>query len=72
MNEPLLWLILFGTALTAVLAAVLLARSSRALQAAGKELRDELRMGREETRSAAKELREEVSTRISQMGLDCW
>jgi DNA recombination protein RmuC len=55
MNEPLLWLILFGTALTAVLAIVLLVRG------AGKEVRDELRAGREEARHAAKELREEVS-----------
>ena len=61
MNEALLWLILLGTAVTVVLAIVLLNRVSRIFQGAGKEVRDELRTGREEARSAAKELREEVS-----------
>ena len=62
MNEPLLWLILLGTALTVVLAVVLLVRLSRAFRDAGKELRDELRMGREEALNAAKGLRQEVSS----------
>ena len=62
MNEALLWLILLGTALTVVLVVVVLVRSSRAFQDAGKELRDELRMGREEALNAAKGLREEVTT----------
>jgi len=61
MNEALLWLILIGTALTLVLVIVALIRSSRAFQDAGKELREELRKGREETLNAAKRLREEVS-----------
>ncbi len=61
MNEALLWLILLGTALTVVLAIVLLDRLSSSFQAGGKEVRDELRTGREEARSAAKELREEVA-----------
>jgi DNA recombination protein RmuC len=61
MNEALLWLILLGTALTAVLAIVLLVRASRGYEGAGKEVREELRAGREEARTAAKELREEVS-----------
>lgn len=61
MNEILLWLILLGTALTAVLAIVLLVRASRGCQSAGREVRDELRTGREEARTAGKELREEVS-----------
>lgn len=61
MQEILLWLILFGTALTAVLAIFLLFRGSKGLEDTGKEVRDELRMGREEARSAAKELREEVA-----------
>lgn len=61
MNEALLWLILLVTALTAILAIVLLVRASRGLQGAGKEVRDELRTGREEARGAGKELREEVS-----------
>jgi DNA recombination protein RmuC len=62
MNETLLWLILLGSAVTAVLALVLLIRLSKISQGGGREVRDELRMGREETRSMAKELREEVST----------
>jgi len=61
MNEALLWLILLGTALTAVLAIVLLVRGSGGLPGAGKEVRDDLRTGREEARTAGKELREEVS-----------
>lgn len=61
MSEAFLWLILLGTALTAVLAIVLLVRVSRVFQGVGKEVRDELRTGREEARSAGKELREEVS-----------
>lgn len=61
MNEALLWLILLGTALTAVLAIVVLVRASRGYQGAGKEVRGDLRTGREEARTAGKELREEVS-----------
>ena len=61
MQEILLWLILFGTALTAVLAIALLVRGAKGVEDAGKEVRDELRMGREEARNAGKELREEVS-----------
>lgn len=61
MTDILLWLILLGTALTAVLVIALLVRASRGVQGAGRELREDLRMGREEARTAAKELREEVS-----------
>ena len=61
MTETLLWLILFWTAVTAVLAIVLLVRTSKGNQGAGKEVRDDLRTGREEARTAGKELREEVS-----------
>lgn len=61
MNEALLWLILLVTALTAVLVIVLLVHASRGSQGVGKEVRDELRTGREEARGAGKELREEVS-----------
>ena len=62
MSDAILWIILLGTVLTVVLTVVLLVRSSRAFQGTGKELRDELRMGREEARNAARELREEVSS----------
>ena len=43
MNDVLFWLILIGTALTVVLVTVVLVRSSRAFQDAGKELPAELR-----------------------------
>lgn len=64
MNELLLWLILLATTLTAGLAIALLVRASRSYQGAGKEVRDELRMGREEARTAGKELREEVAASL--------
>lgn len=62
MNEALLWLILLSTVASAVLAIVQLIRVSRSYQAAGKEVRDELRTSREEMAKAAKALREEVLT----------
>ncbi len=62
MSEILLWLILIGTSVTAILAIILLARASRISHGAGKDLRDELRASREESRSAARELREEVAS----------
>jgi DNA recombination protein RmuC len=61
MNEIILWLILAGIVITAVLVVVILFRLSKGLGDIAKEVRDELREGREETRSAGKELREEVS-----------
>lgn len=64
MNELLLWLILLGTALTAVLVIALLVRGAKGLESTEKEVREELRIGREETRGAGKELREEVATSL--------
>lgn len=61
MNDIIPWLILAGTAATAVLAVVVLFRLSKGLGEIGKGVRDELREGREETRSAGKDLREEVA-----------
>jgi DNA recombination protein RmuC len=61
MSETLLWIILVVTVVTALLAIASLLRSWRGYQGAGKEVRDELRAGREEARAAGKELREEVS-----------
>jgi DNA recombination protein RmuC len=61
MNEALLWAILSVTAVTAVLVVILLIRANKASDRAGREVRDELRMSREEARSAGRELREEVS-----------
>ncbi len=61
MNEALLWAILSVTAVIAVLVVILLIRATKASDRAGREVRDELRMSREEARSAGRELREEVS-----------
>ena len=61
MSEAVLWVILLCSVVSAVSAVALLNRVSRSYQGAGKEVRDELRTSREEARSAAKELREEVS-----------
>lgn len=68
MNEIILWLILAVTAITAVLGIVLLFRLSKGLGDIGKDIRDELREGREETRNAGKELREEVSNGLKSTG----
>jgi len=54
MNEALLWAILSVTAVTAVLVVILLILANKASDRAGREVRDELRMSREEARSAAK------------------
>jgi len=61
MNEALLWAIMSVTAVIAVLVVILLIRANKASDRAGREVRDELRMSREEARSAGRELREEVS-----------
>lgn len=61
MNETLLWIILVAVAVILVLIVVQLIRSSRSFHDAGRELRDELRAGREEALKASRELREEVS-----------
>lgn len=61
MNQALLWLILLGTASTVALVVVVLIRSSRAFEGAGRQLREELRMGREEAQNAARGLRDELS-----------
>jgi DNA recombination protein RmuC len=52
---------LVAIAVTAVLVVVLSIRTKKAFEGAGREVRDELRMSREEARSAGRELREEVS-----------
>lgn len=68
MNVVLLSLILLATLATVGLTIALLVRSSRTLQGAGKEVRDDLRAGREEARGAAKELREELSDGLKSSG----
>jgi DNA recombination protein RmuC len=61
MNEIILWIILFVAVVTAILVVVLLIRAGKISEGFGKEVRDELRTGREEARSAGRELREEVA-----------
>lgn len=61
MNEALLWAILSVTAVTTVLVVILLILATKASNRAGREVRDELRISREEARNAGRELREEVS-----------
>jgi DNA recombination protein RmuC len=61
MTAILLWVILLGTGATIVLALLVLNRVSTVFRGTGRELREELRLAREEARSSGKELREEVS-----------
>ncbi len=61
MSEVVQWLILLGTVVTVVLALVVVVRMPSAFRDAGRAVREELRTGREESRNAGKELREEVS-----------
>lgn len=61
MSDALLWAILSVSTVTVLLALALLVRSWRGNEGAGKEVREELRLGREEARTAGKELREEIS-----------
>lgn len=61
MSEVLPWLILLAIVVNVILLIILLVRSSRVSERAGRELRDELRLSREEARNAGRELREEVS-----------
>jgi DNA recombination protein RmuC len=60
-NETVLWLILLVGGLNAVLTVVVLLRASKTSRAAEQALRDELRTGRDEARTAGRELREEVT-----------
>ncbi len=59
--QALLWLLVVLGVLGASLLAALLLRTATAFKAAAQELRDELRTSREESRSAAKDLRDEVA-----------
>ncbi len=61
MNVVLTWVLLGLTALNAVLLVALLARSARGARGRADPLRDELRMGREESGRAARESREELA-----------
>ena len=61
MNEAVLWFILLSTVVTVALALVAVIRLPSAFRDVGRTVREELRTGREEARSAARDLREEVS-----------
>lgn len=61
MNELLTGLILLFAIIIIGLMALLLFNQKRILQSAGKDLREELRLAREENRNTGKELREEIS-----------
>ncbi|HDR16718.1 MAG TPA: DNA recombination protein RmuC [Desulfobacteraceae bacterium] len=61
MNETLAWITLLAIVLTMLLVIALLIRAWRVQGDVGKDVRDELRAGREETRSAGKDLRGEIS-----------
>jgi DNA recombination protein RmuC len=62
MNEILLLLGLCCAAAVVVLAVIILVRLSKLPQVIAKEVRDELRVNREEARAAERDLREEVSS----------
>jgi DNA recombination protein RmuC len=64
-NQILLTLVLLCCVAAVVLIFVLLFRVSSSLRGSGKELREELRAGRDEARQAAKELREEVAASLN-------
>lgn len=61
MSDVLLWIVLATAILTALLLVIHIGRSSQTFNQIGKDIRDELRQGREETRNASKGLREELS-----------
>lgn len=62
MLDIVVWVILGAIVVIAILILVVLNRISSANQGAGKDVRDELRTGREEARNSGKELREEISS----------
>ncbi len=62
MNETVLWVVLIATIVNSGLLVLLIFNAKSIFQGAGKDIREELRIAREENRSTGKELREEVST----------
>ena len=71
MHEILPWLTMFFAAVNVVLVVVLMVLALKASKGAGREVRDELRMSREEARSAGRELREEVSGGLKRLTKCC-
>lgn len=61
MNEAVQWLILLGTVVMVAVVLLVIIRMPSAFRDVGRTVREELRTGREEARSAARDLREEVS-----------
>ncbi len=61
MTETLLWVVIAALLLNLGLLIFLLINTNRGMQVTGKEIRGELRAGREENRSAGGELREEIA-----------
>src|SRR6267154_247032 len=61
MTDVLLWVVVFGAVLNAILIAFVLMRWSRTSEGTGGSIREDLRMGREEAQKGAREFREEVS-----------
>jgi DNA recombination protein RmuC len=61
MNQAFLWAILALAALDATLLVFLLVRSPKAWDDASKVVRDELRLGREESQKSSRELRDELA-----------
>ena len=64
MSELLLWIILGVAVLVLLLVTISLIRSWRGYQDVGQQVREELRMAREESRTSGKELREEISVSL--------
>jgi DNA recombination protein RmuC len=65
MIETLLWMVFSAAVVVTALTIVSLIRVSRGFRDWEKRMRDELRAGREETRGAGKDLREEISRGLS-------
>ena len=68
MIESLLLLTILVISVVTMLVAILVLRSSWSFEDIGREVRDELRGAREESRTAAKEFREEVSNSLKLTG----
>lgn len=68
MSTFVLWLTAVSAWVAVILTAVVLSRLSAGRGEAGKEVREELRVSREEARSAAKELREEITRALKSTG----
>ncbi|MGD2167238.1 MAG: DNA recombination protein RmuC, partial [Gammaproteobacteria bacterium] len=64
MNEALIVTILIVSLITLILSGLAFVRAGRIGSGAGREIREELRFGREEARSAAREQREELAKSI--------